>query len=98
MLTSLISEPLSRDPEWDGHCYFTYIVLPEGYPPAQMEAKFPEFIKKHYGPEFLREMGISFDEYYARQENYYGYWLQPLRQIYLLPGVGDNFHSSDIIE
>jgi len=94
MLTSLISEPLSRDPEWDGHCYFTYIVLPEGYPPAQLEAKFPAFIKKHYGPEFQREMGIGFDEYYDGQENYYGYWLQPLREIYLLPGVGDNLARS----
>jgi putative ABC transport system permease protein len=94
MLTSLISEPLSRDPEWDGHCYFTYIVLPEGYNPSQLETKFPEFIKKHYGPEVQREMGISFDDYYDGKENYYGYWLQPLWEIYLLPGVGDNLAQS----
>ncbi len=94
MITSLISEPLSRDPEWDGHCYFTYIVLPEEFSPSLLEAKFPEFIKKHYGPEVQREMGISFDDYYDGKENYYGYWLQPLREIYLLPGVGDNLARS----
>lgn len=94
MITSLVTEPLSRDPEWDGHCYFTYIVLPEGYPPSRLEAKFPEFIKRHYGPEVQREMGISFEDYYDGQENYYGYWLQPLREIYLLPGVGDNLARS----
>jgi len=94
MIASLVSDPLSRDPEWDGHCYFTYIVLPEEYPASRLEAKFPEFIKKHYGPEVQREMGISFEDYYDGQENYYGYWLQPLREIYLLPGVGDNLARS----
>jgi len=94
MISSLISEPLSWDPEWDGHCYFTYVVLPEHYPPSRLEAKFPGFIKRHYGPELQREMGISFEDYFDGQENYYGYWLQPLREIYLLPGVGDNLAQS----
>ncbi|MFC2168045.1 ABC transporter permease [Acidobacteriota bacterium] len=94
MITSLVSDPGSRDPEWDGHCYFTYIVLPEAYPPSRLEAKFQDFIKRHYGPEVQAEMGISFEDYYAKQENYYGYWLQPLRDIYLLPGVGDNLAKS----
>jgi putative ABC transport system permease protein len=94
MIGSLLSQKLSDDPEWDGHCYFTYIVLPEEFPPALLEAKFPEFIKKHYGPEIQSELGVSYDEYYDGKENYYGYWLQPLRDIYLLPGVGDNLAKS----
>jgi putative ABC transport system permease protein len=94
IIGSLLSQRLSRDPGWGGHCYFTYIVLPEGHPPSQLEAKFPDFIKRHYGPEIQREMGIPFDEYYDGKENYYGYWLQPLRGIYLLPGVGDNLAKS----
>ncbi|NIM90225.1 MAG: FtsX-like permease family protein [Candidatus Aminicenantes bacterium] len=88
MIASLISEELSRDPEWDGHCYFTYLVLPDRYPPSQLEEKFPDFIKRHYGPEFKEEMGISIEEYYDGENRYYGYWLQPLLDIHLNPDVG----------
>ncbi len=89
MIASLISEELSRDPEWDGHCFFTYIVLPDRYPPSQLEEKFPDFIKRHYGPEFQEEMGISIEEYYDGENRYYGYWLQPLLDIHLNADVGN---------
>jgi putative ABC transport system permease protein len=89
IIASLISEELSRDPEWDGHCYFTYIVLPDRYPPSQLEDKFPDFIKRHYGPEFQEEMGISLEEYYDGETRYYGYWLQPLLDIHLNADIGN---------
>ncbi|MCK4782445.1 MAG: FtsX-like permease family protein, partial [Desulfobacteraceae bacterium] len=93
MIASLISQKGSRDPEWDGHCYFTYIVLQDGYPPSQLEAKFPDFIKRHYGPEIQDEMGISFEEYFDGKNNYYGYWLQPLVDIHLNANINDNLQK-----
>ncbi|MCP4726281.1 MAG: FtsX-like permease family protein, partial [bacterium] len=82
-IISLITKPNSRDDGWMGHTYFTYIVLQENYQPEQLEAKFPEFIKRHYGPQFFSETGMDYENYLNEDENFYGYWLQPLLDIHL---------------
>ena len=71
------------DLTWMSHCYFTYLLLPEEYPPEQLENKFPDFILRHYGPVFLQETGVDYQEYLKVDNNYYGYWLQPLLDIHL---------------
>jgi len=80
----------SRSNRWMSHSYFTYVVLPENYPPTELEAKFPEFIRRHYGPQFFEDTGTTFDDYFSKQDNYYGYWLQPLLDIHLNADISDN--------
>jgi len=62
--------------------YYTYIVLPEGYPPEQLEAKFPDMTLKYVGPQAQAALGISIDEFFESGQSY-GYFLQPLTDIHL---------------
>ncbi|MFC1492917.1 ABC transporter permease [candidate division KSB1 bacterium] len=88
LIISLTTSSNSRSDGWMGHTYFTYIVLREGYPPSQLEEKFPGFIKRHYGPRFFSETGQDYGEFIRDENNYYGYWLQPLSDIHLNKETG----------
>lgn len=68
---------------WGSHCYFTYIVLQDNVSPSALEAKLPGFVKKYYGPYFFKEKGKTLMEYFSSENGYYGFWLQPLTDIYL---------------
>lgn len=92
-IASLVTSESSSSDRWMSHCYFTYIVLQEGYPPSRLEAKFPDFIKRHYGPQFQKETGISIEEYFKDENKYYGYWLQPLSDIHLNADIHDNLKT-----
>ncbi len=82
-IVSLSTSENSYSDGWMGHTYFTYIVMKENSVPSQLELKFPEFIKRHYGPQFLQKNGMEYDEHLKDEKNYYNYWLQPLMDIHL---------------
>ena len=63
-LASLSTMPDSRSTVWLSNNYYTYIVLPEGYPPEQLEAKFPDMTLKYVGPQAQAALGISIDEFF----------------------------------
>ena len=90
MIGSLITDELSRSDRWMSHTYFTYIVLDENASPAQLEVKFPGFIERYYSAQFFEDTGMSYTEYLKDEKNYYGYWLQPLRDIHLNAAINDN--------
>jgi putative ABC transport system permease protein len=56
---------------WGSFMLETYLLLPEGYPPAQLEEKFPLFIEKYMG-EMISASGLKF-----------AFYLQPLTRIHL---------------
>lgn len=90
MIISLVTDVFSRSERWMSHTYFTYIVLDENASPAQLEAKFPDFILRHYSAQFFADTGMSYSEYLKDENHYYGYWLQPLRDIHLNAAINDN--------
>jgi putative ABC transport system permease protein len=90
MIASYISRPGSRDTSWMGHSLFTYVVLQEGVSPSQLEAKFPNFILRHYGPQFLAQTGTRYEDYLKDEKNYYGYFLEPLLDIHLRSDTNEN--------
>jgi putative ABC transport system permease protein len=57
--------------EWNANYLYTYLLLPEGYDPAALEAKLPAFVERHLGA-VARE---TFESLAFR--------LQPLTSIYL---------------
>jgi putative ABC transport system permease protein len=83
MIISTSTSKTSLSTSWMSHCYFTYVVLQKGCDPSQLESKFPDFIKRHYGPKFQEETGMTLEDYYKKEKKYYGYWLQPLKDIHL---------------
>lgn len=43
--------------QWIYHIFYTYLLLPSGYNPDDLEKKFPGFIAKHLGPELTTQQG-----------------------------------------
>jgi putative ABC transport system permease protein len=57
---------ISMDAFWDNKSDFwlrnnvnTYVLLLNGFPPQNLEDKFPEMIKKYIGPQFQQTLGFS---------------------------------------
>jgi putative ABC transport system permease protein len=90
MIASLVSQRLSRSDRWMSHCYFTYVCLKKGIKPSQLEEKFPDFVLRHYGPQFLADTGARLEEHIKDKKNYYVYRLQPLLDIHLNTQINDN--------
>ncbi|HET6568632.1 MAG TPA: ABC transporter permease [Rhodothermales bacterium] len=68
-LKEFVSE--ARLQNWRWHQFYTYVLLPEGYDPARLEAKLPAFAERYSAPE-MSEIGIRD-----------GFNLQPLTAIHL---------------
>jgi len=62
LIASMESLAESRQLRWDGNNFFTYLLLRPGSDPAALQAKFPEFIRKHLGPWIQQAIGRSIDE------------------------------------
>lgn len=75
---------------WGGHCLFTYIVLPQGYDPTRLQAKFPQFMRTNMGTYIQQEYGISVEEFLNDKKIRITFWLQPLHDIHLSAAVLDN--------
>ena len=82
MLGSLNSLDNSRSTEWLSHNYYTYIVLKDGINKSAMDAKFPEMVKKYVGPELMKYVGITLEDY-LKAGNQFAYELEPLSSIHL---------------
>ncbi len=87
MIASLSSSATSRDASWRGHTYFTYLRLKEGMDAARLEAKFPDFVRRHWGAQVEAETGMRFEELIQQDQDRYSYFLEPLTDIHLNPGL-----------
>lgn len=91
-IMSMVSLDLHDEIAWMSHCLSTYVLLPQGFPPEQLQAKLPDFIAEHYGPIFFKETGVDYREHIMNDKNFYTYWLQPLLDIHL---NGDIYYLTD---
>jgi putative ABC transport system permease protein len=82
MLGSMTSIYLADVTQWLGNNNYTYIRLQEGFEPDELEAKFPELVNLHMGPQLEEILGLSMEEFFAAG-NTYGYFLEPLKDIHL---------------
>ncbi|MGD9346397.1 MAG: ABC transporter permease [Candidatus Aminicenantes bacterium] len=89
MIGSLVTSPTAFETGWGGHTYFTYISLSDKYARSQLEAKLPDFCRRHWGAYHYAETGQTYDEYMKSGKEYYGFSLEPLLDIHLNSGVVD---------
>ncbi|SNT29035.1 putative ABC transport system permease protein [Ekhidna lutea] len=82
----LHSIPFFRQSNWAGFSTLTYIELVDGADPDDFEEKIPAFIKQYAEGEIQQRNGISYDEYIAAG-NGYNYYLQPIKDIYLISHI-----------
>lgn len=67
---------------WSNVSFFTYLVLDKNADPKNLEAKFPELVKKYVVPEVAHDMGISMAEA-QKSVNTFRFFLEPLTRIHL---------------
>ncbi len=81
-LLSFATYPFSRSTAWLNHNLYTYIVLKEGASAEELEAKFPDMIRKYVGPQIEQTLGVSWDQM-GEDGSSYEIFLQPLTDIHL---------------
>jgi putative ABC transport system permease protein len=96
-LGSLTSLEVSRDQFWIANKAHTYIVLQKDYPPDQLEAKFPDMVRKYVGPLVQNLMGIAYDDFVS-SGNSFGFFLQPLLDIHLHSNLGAELEPNNDIK
>jgi len=72
----------SKNGIWLSHNFQTYLLLKEGANAEALEAKFPELIETHAGPQVMQFLGVSMEEW-ENGGNRIGYHLQPLSKVHL---------------
>lgn len=90
MIGSFSTSENSRNPNWLSNNIQTYVLLHPDADPARVNERFQDVVIKYAGPETLRYLGVSFEDFLA-QGNQYNYYLQPLTAIHLDPGVENAF-------
>jgi putative ABC transport system permease protein len=81
MFGSLASDPEAKSTSWMSSNYYTYLVLPKGYDYKKLEAKLPQMVEKHMGPEILKAMGMTVQQFRSKG-NELGFGLQKLTDIH----------------
>ena len=79
---SMITTDESRNPTWLSNNFQTYVVLKEGADPEAVNAKFPDLIRTHIGPEIEQFMNKTFDDLLAGG-SYMEFSLFPMTKIHL---------------
>jgi putative ABC transport system permease protein len=82
MLTSLAGVSDAKSPSWMTSGYYTYLVLPKGYDPNQLEAKLPQVVSKYMGPQIQQAFGMTMAQFRQKGNNL-SLLLQPLTDIHL---------------
>ncbi|MEJ2636780.1 MAG: ABC transporter permease [Calditrichia bacterium] len=96
MLSPLSSWEWNWEEFWLHNFMYTYVMLRENSDPQQLEAKFPDFIRKYVAPHIQRGMGMSMEEFKASGSKL-EYYLQPLTGIHLHSHLSNELEpNSDI--
>lgn len=85
MLLSMATLPNSTDTNWRSNDFRTYIVLQEGFPVDQFEAKLPDFVIKYI---------MGGDLSWVKRGNSFEYYLQPLTDIHLKSDIISEFEPN----
>jgi putative ABC transport system permease protein len=81
-LVSLNITGIQNRPNYVGFSSHTYVMLKEGVPPDEVEAKMPGLVERYAAGQIQAQTGLSFKEYVAAG-NGYNYFFQPIRDIHL---------------
>ncbi|MCC6460648.1 MAG: ABC transporter permease [Saprospiraceae bacterium] len=82
LLASMAGLEEARDPSWMRSEFFTFLLLREGASLPALEAKLPQVVETHMGPQFQASMGLSLAQF-REKGNSIGLHLQALTDIYL---------------
>ncbi|MBN2174633.1 MAG: ABC transporter permease [Bacteroidales bacterium] len=91
---SFMTNPRASDNEWLSNSFSTYLLLHPNSDPQTVEDRCAALIEKHVGPEIVKFIGISIQEFLS-QGNKYNYFLQKLADIHLDPSIEQEFKPAN---
>lgn len=78
--------------------FTTYLLLAEGTDASKLEKKFPGFLDRHLGKDFVKEYGTDFTmDKFRANGNHYTITLRPLTSIHLHSRLAGEFESNGSI-
>ena len=92
-LGSFITLPRATSPVWVSNSFYTYLLLQEGYNPSNLEAKFPELVRKYVAPQIEQAIGQSYDAAVEAGLRW-GFYLENLGDIYLHSSASDQIERT----
>ena len=93
VLISFLSHWRAKEEFWLSNSFATYVLLKEGTSATELEKKLPAMVEKYAGPQVVQTLGIDLEQFVA-SGNRYGFFLQPLSDIHLNPGINQDFKPS----
>jgi len=78
---------------WVSHNFYTYILTDGITPKDTLENKFHSIINKYVGPQIEEVLGMSMDAM-EEQGDFFGYFLQPLKEIHLTSDLDYEFEPN----
>ncbi len=78
---------------WVSHNFYTYILTDGITPKDTLENKFQSLIYKYVGPQIEEVLGMSMDAL-EEQGDFFGYFLQPLKDIHLTSDLDYEFEPN----
>ena len=82
-----------EDEFWVSHSFYTYILTDGKTPKDTLERKFQSMLDKYVGPQIEEVLGMSM-EALAEQGDFFGYYLQPLKDIHLTSDLDYEFEPN----
>ncbi len=83
---SFMTNTRSKDDHWTSNSYCTYVLLHQNTDPETVNNRFSAMIEKHVGPEIMKFLGLTIQEFLA-QGNKYNMHLQRLTDAHLDPSI-----------
>ncbi len=91
---SFMTNRRANDNMWTSNSFSTYVLLHPNTDPASVNDRFAALIEKHVGPEIVRFIGVSLQDFLA-QGNKYNYFLQKIGDIHLDPTIEQDFKAAN---
>ncbi len=97
LIASFVSDPFHNNNNWFAQSPQTYLLLKEGADPQLLEDKIPDLVEKYIGPELVRLIGITLEEFQQAGQSY-GYKIQPLESIHLHSNIDGEYEANGNIQ
>jgi putative ABC transport system permease protein len=82
MIYSMVSWDTSRRPDWTSNNLHTYVKLSDMADPVVVQESVSKMSDEHVGPEIMKYIGVTLEEWRAAGGDY-GYYIQPMLDIHL---------------
>lgn len=92
MVTSFLTNPRSKDPQWMNNSFSTYLLLKPNSSYTTVDSKFPELVVKYIGPELQKYTGISIEDF-LKGGSKYRFFLQNLKDVHLDNNIQGGFKA-----